>query len=88
MKNQTLFVSKDKSKKLKCRLMQFLIGALRVNLHEVLFASLDEVVFDKGSTIKADLCYGGRQKEKKVEFLPLQVYSFTQTLLTLSLPKS
>ena len=32
MKNQTLFSSKDKSKKLKCRLLQFLFGALRVNV--------------------------------------------------------
>ena len=31
MKNQALF-SKDKSKKLKCRLLQFLFGALRVNI--------------------------------------------------------
>ena len=31
MKNQTLFSSKDKSKKLKFRLLQFLFGALRVN---------------------------------------------------------
>ena len=31
MKNQALFSSKDKSKKLKCRLQQFLFGALRVN---------------------------------------------------------
>ena len=30
MKNQILFSSKDKSKKLKCRLLQFLFGALRV----------------------------------------------------------
>ena len=32
MKNQALFSSKDKSKKLKCCL-QFLFGALRVNIH-------------------------------------------------------
>ena len=32
MTNQTLFSSKDKSKKLKCRLLQFLLGALRVNV--------------------------------------------------------
>ena len=32
MKNQALFSSKDKSKKLKCRLLQFLFGVLRVNL--------------------------------------------------------
>ena len=31
MKNQALFSSKDKSKKLKRRLLQFLFGALRVN---------------------------------------------------------
>ena len=29
MKNQDLFSSKDKSKKLKCCLLQFLFGALR-----------------------------------------------------------
>ena len=31
MKNQALFSSKDKSKKLLCHLLQFLFGALRVN---------------------------------------------------------
>ena len=31
MKNQTLFSTKDKSKKLKYRLLQYLFGALRVN---------------------------------------------------------
>ena len=30
MKNQDLFSSKDKSKKLKCRLLLFLFGALRM----------------------------------------------------------
>ena len=30
IKNQALFSPKDKSKKLKCRLLQFLFGALRV----------------------------------------------------------
>ena len=32
MKNQALFSSKDKSKKLKCHLLQFLFGILRVKL--------------------------------------------------------
>ena len=32
MKNQALFSLKDTSKKLKCRLLQFLFGALRVKL--------------------------------------------------------
>ena len=31
MKKQALFSSKDKSKKLKCRLLQFLFGTLKVN---------------------------------------------------------
>ena len=33
MKNQALFSSKDKSKKLKCHLLQCLFGALRVIKH-------------------------------------------------------
>ena len=32
MKHQALFSSKDKSKKLKCRLLQFSFGALRIIL--------------------------------------------------------
>ena len=32
MKIQALFSSKEKSKKMKCRLLQFLFGALRVNI--------------------------------------------------------
>ena len=36
MKNQALFSSKDKSKKLKCCLLQFLFGDLRVETN-VLF---------------------------------------------------
>ena len=32
MKNQALFSSKDKSKKLTCRLLQFLFGAVRVKV--------------------------------------------------------
>ena len=31
MKHQALFSSKDKKEKIKCRLLQFLFGALRVN---------------------------------------------------------
>ena len=31
MKNQALFSSKDKSEKLKCRLLHFLFGPLRVS---------------------------------------------------------
>ena len=32
MKNQALLSSKDKNKKLKCHLLHFLFGALRVHL--------------------------------------------------------
>ena len=32
MKNQALFSLKDKSKKLNCRLLQFLFGTVRVNV--------------------------------------------------------
>ena len=32
LKHQALLSSKDKSKKLKCRLLQFLFGALRANM--------------------------------------------------------
>ena len=32
MKNQALFSSKDESKNIKCRLLQYLFGALRVKL--------------------------------------------------------
>ena len=33
MKNQAMFSSKDKIEKLKCCLLQFLFGALRVHRH-------------------------------------------------------
>ena len=44
MKNQALFSSKDKSKKLKCRLLQFLFGALRVK--EINFVLGYESLYD------------------------------------------
>ena len=37
MKNQALFSLKDKSEKLKCRLLHFLFGALRVNMVSSLY---------------------------------------------------
>ena len=43
MKNQALYSSKDKSRKLKCRLLQFLIGALRVK-----YFILSKVYTDEG----------------------------------------
>ena len=35
MKNQALFSSKDTSKKLKCRMLQFLFGTLRVKIFPI-----------------------------------------------------
>ena len=40
MKNQAIFSSKDKSKKLKCPLLQFLFGALRVRTEAPGFAQI------------------------------------------------
>ena len=54
MKNQALFSSKDKSKKLKCRLLQFSYSVLRVSLNVVIilyyysvfeFKILSEIAF-------------------------------------------
>ena len=43
MKNQALFSSKDETKKLKCRLLQFLFGTLRV---KICFANSSVHIYD------------------------------------------
>ena len=43
MKSQALFSLKDKSKKLKCRLLQFLFGTLRVK-RIVFFEKILEII--------------------------------------------
>ena len=48
-KNQALFSSKDKSKKFKCCLLQFLFGALRVKAHTRYSAHLLALLFHKAS---------------------------------------
>ena len=45
MENQAIFSSKDKSKKLKCRLLQFLYGALRANPAEIIALRTNAVLF-------------------------------------------
>ena len=40
MKNQALVSAKDKSKKSKCHLLQFLFGALRVNDNSWIFSHI------------------------------------------------
>ena len=47
MKHQALFSSKDKGKKLKCRLLQFLYGPLRVKLIRVLLSDYPVFVCKK-----------------------------------------
>ena len=39
MKNQALFPSKDKNEKLKCRLLQFFFGTLRIKKQWILEAT-------------------------------------------------
>ena len=48
MKNQALFSLKDKRKKLKCRLLQYLFGALRLTSEEpsLFLAIILEVVLE------------------------------------------
>ena len=44
MKNQALFSLKDKSKKLKCRLLQFLFGVLRIKEQNNLISDPDTLI--------------------------------------------
>ena len=44
MKNQALFSLKDKNKKLKCRLLQFLFGTFRVKIYRNLLVVQKELV--------------------------------------------
>ena len=55
MKNQALFSSKDKSKKLKCRLLQFLFGPLTVKSLKVGFAFTTYTIFLMATTCQTEL---------------------------------
>ena len=44
MKHQAVFPLKDKSKKIKCLLLQFLSGALRVKMNECTFEGSNSVI--------------------------------------------
>ena len=57
LKNQALFSLKDKSKKVKCRLLQFLYGAVRVKGKYLHFRS-------KVFTLRVDPLQEGIQKMK------------------------
>ena len=45
MKNLALFSWKDKSKKLKCRLLQFLFGAKRVNTKSIFHQQITGICY-------------------------------------------
>ena len=61
MKHQALFSSKDKSKNLKCRLLQFLFGALRVKRKIVVQTT------PFSSRVQKDFVYIGRERERERE---------------------
>ena len=44
MKYQAVFPLKDKNKKIKCRLRQFLSGALRVKMNDCTFKGSNSVI--------------------------------------------
>ena len=61
MKNQALFSSTDKIKKLKCHLLQFLFGALRVKMTEYFHEKqlchfLFCLLFSKGDNSEGKIC--------------------------------
>ena len=45
MKYQAIFFLKDKSKKLKCCLLQYLFGTLRLKVNEYTFRKSSAVIF-------------------------------------------
>ena len=68
MKNQALFSSKDKSRKIKCCLRQFLFGAFRVNVLAemlqsfVITAVVCEYISSKGKKLQQHKsCVKGEQ---------------------------
>ena len=56
LKHQALFSSKDKSKKLKCRLLQFLFGASRVKEYSI-FSRHGSYFHGFGYYVKTSICF-------------------------------
>ena len=69
MKNQALFSSKDKSKKLKCRLLQFLFVTLRVKWN-ILWVALLIDISQKTVNIFKSLYFLDIEKGKYLRFHP------------------
>ena len=71
MKSQALFCSKDKSKKLKCRLLQYLFRALRVNTRLYLHENQNYPVCEEGyTTAKISSLIKSTLNISKLEFIP------------------
>ena len=70
MKNQALFSSKDKSKKLKCRLLQFLFGALRVERKKNAFVGANLFLSEK--TVLEGRNHPGKEKGSHKSCSPRQ----------------
>ena len=63
MKNQVLFSSKDKNKKLKCHLLQFLFGYLRVKYVSSTKTKTDLMIYNSSTNYLII-------SETKLKFLP------------------
>ena len=77
MKNQALFSLKDKSKNLKCRLLQFLFDSLRVKYHVLrVQRSHDFQIWkscDEPSTIRLKKKQKQKNRNKKSKLVALSV---------------
>ena len=67
MKNQALFSAKDKSKKLKCCLLQFLFGALRVKRGSAALYQYFKMKIDR-VTVISRLCLNNFQTASEGHF--------------------
>ena len=65
MKNQALFSSKDKSIKLKCHLLQFLFGVLRVKTLLIFYFYLSKKIrLDFSCNLKHQVLFSLKNNEK------------------------
>ena len=81
MKNQVLFSSKDKSKKLKCRLLQFSFGALGVNYFYI--PKIEKITNDVFRNMRLSFSIKG-MNFILVDFIDNQTASKLQSTLVIS----
>ena len=81
MKNQALISSKDKCKKLKCRLLQFLFGSLRVKL-SIIYCLPYTYSFDVFQSILLIALQGkGPTKQNKFSFSASEKYLYKEQVV-------